>query len=487
MSRLSTPPFAKALSRVVRIVVGLAILGAGFGIAAMLVATRPTPPRAVRPEPTLQVRTLLATADDVPRRWRGYGTARAMNTARIPAQVAGVVVERPASVEPGMPIGGEADLALARLPSDPGALLARLRETSSGALLVRIDPSDYLARLESALQQASATQAQIASLDVQSARLAEMLALSRDERQIQQRELARAIAANEQGGGNETEIERRRTAVLVAQRSETNLLEQLDLIEPRRSELLARLRDQRAAAELARLNLARTVVTSPIAGTIQEVMARPGEWLPAGAAVAQVTDLSRVEVPLRLPIAAAAAVAVGDRADLRTDSAEPRAWSGKVVRIAPEADPQTRTFTAFVEVEQDPGSASPLLPGQFVVGAVRTGRTERVMLVPRRAVEDDHVYVAATAEDPDGRSLHVARRIPVSVLFHIVGDMPDLDPVETQWSALRIGERLRLGDPVIVSNLDDLHEGLLVGLGSAPVRAAAGEPPAGHAAPGPTP
>ena len=366
-----------------------------------------------------------------------------MNTARIPAQVAGVVVERPASVEPGMPIGSEADLAGAASRVIP-ALLARLRETSSGALLVRIDPSDYLARLESALQQASATQAQIASLDVQSARLAEMLALSRDERQIQQRELARAIAANEQGGGNETEIERRRTAVLVAQRSETDLLEQLDLIEPRRSELLARLRDQRAAAELARLNLARTVVTSPIAGTIQEVMARPGEWLPAGAAVAQVTDLSRVEVPLRLPIAAAAAVAVGDRADLRTDSAEPRAWSGKVVRIAPEADPQTRTFTAFVEVEQDPGSASPLLPGQFVAApSARAGPSGSCSV---RAVEDDHVTSAEDRTD-------VSRPASVSVLFHIVGDSRtsiSRDPVE-----LRIGERRR-GDPVIVA-LDDLH------------------------------
>lgn len=464
-------PMARAIARIIRAIAGAGVLAAGLGVAGTLIATRPQVPRAARATPLLQVRTMEATEADVPRVWEGYGTARAMRVAQIPAQVSGTVVERPAGIEAGQPIPArtiaDAPGNLAEGAPQAEAFLALVRQSAEGGVILRLDPSDYVSRLSSALEEVAATRAQLESLGVQEARTREMAGLAEQERQIQERELARLIDAIAQGGGNESEVERRRGLLLISQRAETTTLEQLDQIGPRRAELAARLREQVATAQIARQNLSRTVVTSPIAGVLQDVMFRPGEWVPAGTPIARVVDLSRIEVPVRLPIAASAAIAVGDDATLRIDSRGDRQWPGRVVRISPEADPQTRTFTVYVEVVQDAdgpvGQATTLLlPGQFVIARVQTTRTERVVLVPRRAVEEDRVYVAVRATGEDGASVLVARRMPVDVLFNAVGERAELDPIETQWSAVRAGAGLATGSAIIVSNLDDLRDGLLI-------------------------
>lgn len=488
--RREARPLAAVIARVVRLVVGIGVLVVGIAIAAMLVATRPQVPRVTRSAPVLQVRTMEAVETQVPRTWEGFGTVRAMRVAQIPAQVSGLVVERPGAVEagfaivgrdlgevgPGIELGAGGSGPVEAGTIDPGAYLRALRDAASDGLILQIEASDYLSRLSSALELVESTRAQLASLDVQESRTAEMVALAIQEREIQEREVERVVGALAQGGGNESEIERRRGLLLLAQRNETNLLDQLDRIGPRRAELNATVREQWAAAEVARQNLARTVVTSPISGVLQEVMYRPGDWAQAGTTIARVVDLSRVEVPLKLPQSAGSAVGVGDEAELRSDTHGGSTWRGRVVRLAPEADAQTRTLTVYVEVEQQEAvagtdGAAVLRPGQFVIGQVRSSRIERVVLVPRHAVEEDSIYVAAPAEDVAGTAVMVARRIGVQVLFSVVGARSELDPVESQWLAIRptAGPEtgLRVGSTIIVSNLDDLHDGLLIGVNGA--------------------
>ena len=476
-------PIARVISIVVRSVVGVGILVIGIAIAGTLVATRPSPPRANRPEPVLQVRVMPAASAQVARVWKGYGTAQAMNAAQIPAQVSGTAIERPSRIEAGMAVPA------AETPTDPAmdpvpsrmedqslferpedrvggrAYLDWLRQAAGEGLIVQIDPSDYIARLDSALDQIAATRAQIASLVVQQARLEEQVALATREREVQERELARIEEAQAAGGANQSEIERRRSTLFLAQRVETQLLEQLEQIEPRRTELRARLRDQASVARIARENLARTVITSPIAGSLQDVMVERGEWVQSGSTVARVVDLSRVEVPLRVPMSAAGSIRVGDGVTLRADVRADLSWEGVVARLAPEGDAGTRTLTVFVEVRQDPDGAGDLLrPGQFVVGDVRTERMERVLLVPRRVIADDRLYVAIESEAAEGGSITVARSVDATPLFAVVGQRRDLDPLETEWIALEHGGELREGDRIIVTNIDDLHDGLVVGV-----------------------
>ncbi|MEZ6234953.1 MAG: HlyD family efflux transporter periplasmic adaptor subunit [Phycisphaerales bacterium] len=502
---MSKPPStaARVVSLVVRSVVGVGILVIAIAVAGTLVATRPSPPRANRPEPVLQVRVMPAASAQVARVWTGYGTARAMIAAQIPAQVSGVATERPTRIEPGMAVPA------VRTPTDPAmdpvpsrmedqslferpedrvggrAYLAWLREAAGEGLIVQIDPSDYIARLDSALDQIAATRAQISSLGVQETRLREQVALATREREVQERELTRIEEAQSAGGANLSEIERRRSTLFLAQRVETQLLEQLEQIEPRRAELRARLRDQASVARIARENLGRTVITSPIAGSLQDVMVEQGEWVQSGAAVARVVDLSRVEVPLRVPMSAAGSIRVGDGVTLRADVRADLSWEGRVARLAPEGDAGTRTLTVFVEVRQDPDEGGDLLrPGQFVVGDVRTERVERVLLVPRRVIADDRLYVAVESEAAEGGTIMVARSVHATPLFAVVGQRPDLDPRETEWIALDRGGDLGEGDRVIVTNIDDLHEGLVVGVAASEAAARADQGAGGGAAAG---
>jgi multidrug efflux pump subunit AcrA (membrane-fusion protein) len=67
-------------------------------------------------------------------------------------------------------------------------------------------------------------------------------------------------------------------------------------------------------------------------------------------------------------------------------------WEGRIRRIAPSADEASRTFRAFVEVNNVPG-APPLIPGLFVEAAVAGDTLHDVMLIPRGAVRKGLVYV----------------------------------------------------------------------------------------------
>ncbi|MCW5776732.1 MAG: efflux RND transporter periplasmic adaptor subunit, partial [Phycisphaeraceae bacterium] len=232
---------------------------------------------------------------------------------------------------------------------------------------------------------------------------------------------------------------------------------------------IAQMVNQEAASRIAADDLERTTIRSPIDGVLQRVDPRPGELLGVGAPVARIVDLRRVEAPLRLPVSAAASVAVGDRAELVADSPAATRWDGRVVRIAPEADARTRTITVFVEVEQridygadDPlaGARTLLLPGQFVIGRVYSGRSEPRVLVPRRALDSDRVMVVVR----EGEGWRVRARAVAPPRF-IEAEFPTLDPDETQWAVIPAG--LEDGERVVLAGRDELADGMAVRVGDA--------------------
>ncbi len=438
MSSQAPRSFLKHSSILLRILLGLAVLALGAGIVRALVVTRPEPP--IRPVSTnsLLVGTVPATSMDIPRQWRGYGTARSMNAVDVAAEVAGRVVERPSAIEPGMPV-------------------------EAGALLARLESTDYLARVRAAQEAIVQASADLDALDVDEASWEEQLRLVEEQVVIERRELQQALAALESGAATSSEIDRRTKALRILEAQASRTRQELGRVPASRQALQATLARLRAEAEVAEENLRRTTITSPIEGVLQRVDVEAGELLTPGSPVARIVDLSRVEVPLRIPSSALGDVAVGDGVSLRPDAPSTREWSGAISRIAPEADQATRTLTVFVEVRQDPGAfregpaESPLLlPGEFVVGTI-VGAPERGRtVVPRRAVQEGALFIA----EAGGQGVWIARRVPVDVLFHAGGEFPRIDPIERQWAVLETS--LPEGVPVIVTNLDDLTDGAFV-------------------------
>ncbi len=416
---------------------GIALLGA-IAIFGLLVATKPRPTRLDREAPVLTVRAVTIAPVDVPRIWIGYGSARAMHVADVSAEVAARVIERDESVEPGMAI-------------------------EKGEPIIVLDPHDFEERVNSGEARAAALRAQIDGLASGEQRWREQAEAIATEREIAKAELERFRDALARDAANITDVDVRVLAVHRLERESAAIARQLEDIPFQRESLRAQLLDQEAALQIARRDLERTRILSPIRGVLQRVVQRPGERVSVGDAVARIVDLSRIEVPLMAPMSATADLRVGDAVAASSDSPGSPEWKGVISRIAPEADAQSRTITLYAEIMQDvTGDPTTLLrPGQFVVAGVTSASKGPRLVVPRKAIDGDKVYVAVS--DAEAPGLLRAKARAVRTLWHLDGSYPALDPLETQWTVVE-GE-LEPGDVVIVSNLDVVAAGTRVRVG----------------------
>ncbi|MGJ8636774.1 MAG: efflux RND transporter periplasmic adaptor subunit [Phycisphaerales bacterium] len=425
-------PGLKIASFVFRAAVIFGVLAIAIGIVVVLTVTAEKSAHSDEELPPMSVRVIEAQPQFIDRTWNGYGTTRSMNDANVVAEVGGRVIERPVSIEPG-------------------------KEIDAGTVLLRLDTSDYTNALNAANQAASAIEAQLNGLTVESERVGTQIELAKDEIDAAQRDLDRTQQAIDAGAGSIGEVDAKTAAVRRVQREVETLRERFEMIPSRRAQLLAQLAAQRANAATAQENLDRSVIRSPIAGVIQSVNARRGDWVALGTPVARVVDVSRLEIPLQLPVTATSWIGLGNEVQLW--EGEPNGdpdKTGMITRIAPEADSGTRTITVFVEVEQDARSADVLKAGRFVMGRVHTPDDRPRFVVPRRVVQGGRVMIAI--EQDNGESL--IEPVAVEVDYSIDGVIESLDANEDQWTVLQSG--LNGGELIVVSLLDQIHKGLMV-------------------------
>ncbi|OGQ94331.1 MAG: hypothetical protein A2284_08580 [Deltaproteobacteria bacterium RIFOXYA12_FULL_61_11] len=115
-------------------------------------------------------------------------------------------------------------------------------------------------------------------------------------------------------------------------------------------EALARLQSAEAQHEIARVNLERSRLVSPIDGIVARTFADQGEYVAPGMPVLQVVDHSTIVVKAQLPENQIAEVKRGDRATVRIDALGTD-FEGKVHVILPAADPLSRTFQVRILVK----------------------------------------------------------------------------------------------------------------------------------------
>ncbi|MEM0983899.1 MAG: HlyD family efflux transporter periplasmic adaptor subunit [Planctomycetota bacterium] len=445
----------KSISKVLRIGAGVVALLLALGIFFVLKETKPEADRTDGRRPPISVNVMVAESRDVPRVWSGYGTARAMDASNLAAEVDGRIVERPETIEAGVQVG-------------------------QGELIVLVDPTNYEQALAAAQRNAEALRYELSGLEVEEQRLSEQIELSEEEVRVEERDLQRAEDAFERGAGSRSEVDRFRQVLQSQKRALTTLRQQFELIPSRRAALQARLLGAEADARLAEENVTRTQIRAPYAGTLQAVDVEEGEFIGRGQRVARVVDLARMEIPVRLPVTAGDSVRPGDRVLLRPDGNDnDTIWQGSVVRVAPEADRDSRTLTVFAEVRQDPRAdrAQLLRPGRFVTAQVFAADRSARVLVPRRVVDVDRVLVAREVDDDDpaldrfdltssGRVRRIVE-VQVNVDRALEGSFPEIDPIEDQWAALEQAgvdptAALQPGDLVVLSNLDSLRPGSII-------------------------
>ena len=380
-------------------------------------ATRPQATKTPTVIPPTLVESRVIEADDIREIFVGYGTARADRSVVVAAEVGGQLVEVPETIEDGVHV-------------------------DRGDLLARIDDRTYQNQLERAESLLADVDAKLARLGVEKQNADRLIEIAERELSVNEAEYARLRDLRERNAASKKEVDFARLATEQSRRSLRTLENQRDLIPSQRAELLASKKTRESEIDLARLEVERTTIRAPMAGQVERISVESGDHVMPGAEIARIVDTDRVEVPVELPLGVRTKTRVGAPATLFTETAPGIEWHANVVRLSPTADAGSRTFLAYLEVDNQKQQV-PLVPGVFLTAKVEGHIIEDALVVPRGALIEGHVFVA------NGKSAH-RRKVRIETL---IGD-----------EAVVSGE-LRSGDRLITSNLDILHDGASIRVG----------------------
>ena len=123
-------------------------------------------------------------------------------------------------------------------------------------------------------------------------------------------------------------------------------------------------------------------VTTPVGGVIRTLAVRGGMTVMAGQTLAEVNGLGRVWLNAAVPEAMAGQVQLGEAASATLAAYPGETFSGRVTAVLPQAQAESRTLTARIEL---PNPGGRLKPGMFATVQF-AGMAQPALLVPSEAV-----------------------------------------------------------------------------------------------------
>lgn len=169
------------------------------------------------------------------------------------------------------------------------------RYVQKDELLFKLDATDYEMEVERLTAMRESEYAQQKELDQEVANAQRMLELTDQEVSLQEKELKR-LEQLPDGFASATELDQARRAMLASSNQRLTVQNQLETLRTRRTRILLAERLASTQLAMAKVNLARTEVRSPIAGVIITEMVEQASFIQKGATLCIVDDTSRVEV-----------------------------------------------------------------------------------------------------------------------------------------------------------------------------------------------
>jgi RND family efflux transporter MFP subunit len=140
---------------------------------------------------------------------------------------------------------------------------------------------------------------------------------------------------------------------------------------------------RRAALSLAQKKLSDAKITAPFAGYIKERPAVAGQFLKANSPVVTIVQNSPLKLHTEVPESAVAYVRVGRRVEFQVDAFPEQTFEGRIARLSPSVDQQSRTLKLEAIVNNSDGR---LKPGFFARVTVQTDRKDKALVVPSESV-----------------------------------------------------------------------------------------------------
>jgi RND family efflux transporter MFP subunit len=145
----------------------------------------------------------------------------------------------------------------------------------------------------------------------------------------------------------------------------------------------AQLTQSGARLEELRINLANTVISSPVNGFVARRAADAGAHVSQNAPVVDVVDISTVRLVANVVEKDLRRVEQGEPAKVEVDAFPGETFGGRVARVAPVLDPATRTAQIEVEI---PNPGNRLKPGMYARVNLTIEQRARALTVPSNAI-----------------------------------------------------------------------------------------------------
>lgn len=248
-------------------------------------------------------------------------------------------------------------------------------QVEPGQIIARIDPSTFQARVEQANAALASAQAGLAE-----ARAAAVNASRDFERKSQ-------LAAKQLISKTDRDIAQAQNAQAQA----------------RVQSAQAQVSQQQANLNSAQLDLAKTIIRSPVKGTVLARNVEPGQTVAASLQTPVLFriagDLSEMEIVLAIDEADIGQLQVGQEATFTVDAFPDRNFRGKVkqIRLAANNVSNVVTFPVVIEVNN---AEQVLLPGLTATAQIITSRKNQVLTVPNAALRFRPASAAATNAGP---------------------------------------------------------------------------------------
>ena len=282
-------------------------------------------------------------------------------------------------------------------------LVQDFQRVHGGDVLVEIVDDDYRAQLDQAQANVAAAGAAITNIEQQE-RLQETL-IKQAEAEIESSEadvtryhletvrqqdlLKDKYAGTLQLVEQAVDNEKRAVSALALNRAKLDQQrQQLNVLESQKAQTIAALEGQKAARDLAKINLGYTRIVAPVDGMVSERLVRPGQYLSVGTQVISLVPLPNVWVVANYKETQMTNIRTGQKARATVDAFPGKVLHGHVDSWSPASgaefallppDNATGNFTKVVQripvkivLDPDPSLADLLRPGMSVIATIDT-------------------------------------------------------------------------------------------------------------------
>lgn len=139
----------------------------------------------------------------------------------------------------------------------------------------------------------------------------------------------------------------------------------------------------KAILDLQRKKLRDTTVKAPFRAYVKERQVTVGQFLRANTPLFVLVKTDPIRLRVEIPERMAPWIKLNQVVDISVEAFQGRKFQGKIWRISPTVDQNKRTFVAEVLVAN---AAGELKSGSYARAHVPTSHTEKVTVVPQRAV-----------------------------------------------------------------------------------------------------